>query len=378
MRKEIPISLAVVCAALSVGAYIPLPAMNANTILGALVGGTPIALPVPGCSLNYSSGVGFGCNAVVPQGRLTLSSGVPIQKVDQVTVSSLWYAPSPGGFVPVNGSLVNFKASVTDTVGLELTLGSYVTAGNIYDIFVFLNAGLPQLCAGPAWTSSGAGVSTISTSGAIALNNGVFVNSSSALICKWGASAGTSAQIAAGAATELGRIIGAGTGTVTVQINPAASSGGTNTEMYMCNTYQKQYVNVKNQDVTATWSYASSTTRNANGSANNRINMVQCPNPLQVYNFYQSSGAPTGNTATAITNGIGWNVSASITGCGGAGCGLTQMASTGGGIGGFSTAFYNVYPAEGFNFAQSVEETTTVSYTIDGDDFMQQTMGLYY
>jgi hypothetical protein len=89
----------------------------------------------------------------VPQGYLTLTSGVPVIAATVTAATAVYYTPVIGNLIPIyDGSRFN---TVTFSE-LTLTLNSNHTANNIYDVFVFKDAGVTTIGTGPAWNTSAA------------------------------------------------------------------------------------------------------------------------------------------------------------------------------------------------------------------------------
>jgi hypothetical protein len=87
---------------------------------------------------------------MTPQGRLTLSSGVPVMTSSVASAAGVYYTPYIGNVIPLYDG-ANFIA--TQFAEIAISLGSNWAANSNYDIFVALDAGTVRLCTGPAWTS---------------------------------------------------------------------------------------------------------------------------------------------------------------------------------------------------------------------------------
>ncbi len=138
-----------------------------------------------------------------PQGYLTLQTATPILTGDVTAATSVYYTPFIGNQVPFyNGS----RFVPTEFTELTLALVANHSANTIYDIFGFLNSGVPTLVTGPAWTTSTAG-SGARGSGAgttqIARINGIYVNS----VAIVGRNGSTTYSIGANLATYLGTLL---------------------------------------------------------------------------------------------------------------------------------------------------------------------------
>jgi hypothetical protein len=89
---------------------------------------------------------------VPPQGYLTLTSLTPIIAADVIGVSTIYYTPYVGNLIPIyNGTFFIAKAFSELTMTLN---NPNHASGGLYDIFVFLNAGVVTIATGPVWTNS--------------------------------------------------------------------------------------------------------------------------------------------------------------------------------------------------------------------------------
>lgn len=211
-------------------------------------------------------------------GRITISSGAPVMTTDATAATSVYYAPAVSPFIAVyDGNEIKswqFTSSITDTVGLTLTLGSNWAAATLFDMFTTINSGAPVL-ATVAWSSSAAGTSTRAT--ALALYNGLQTNASSVT-----ARINNTTTITMGAnqGTYVGTFLTNGsTGQVDFKFGSLAAGGGTAVQSIWnaANRTQGSFVVM---DSTATNGTSSTNTWqpfNVGGTGaglNNRINMV--------------------------------------------------------------------------------------------------------
>ena len=98
---------------------------------------------------------------VMPQGRLTLVSGTPVLTSDQTAKTAVYYTPYIGDAVPLYDGVDWFNYSFS-----ELTLNldtSNHPLDNLYDIFVWNNAGTISIGTGPAWNYAATVTTTIAT-----------------------------------------------------------------------------------------------------------------------------------------------------------------------------------------------------------------------
>lgn len=130
------------------------PLLRANRILGFDSAGNLIYPTGPAVTA-----VVLPTAPILPQGRLTLLSGVSVPAIDVIGSQNLYYAPFVGKYVSVNTggfwSAYQFTSGPTDQIGLTLPLGGSASwpAGEIDDVFVVVNGGVPVL-ATRAWDSA--------------------------------------------------------------------------------------------------------------------------------------------------------------------------------------------------------------------------------
>lgn len=324
----------------------------------------------------------FPVGGLTPQGRLTIQSGTPIQTADQLTKTTIFYAPFLGQYLPLyDGSDIratSFLSGPTDDVGLSFVMAGSANwpIGSVFDIFATLIAGVPTLCS-CVWTSTtsrGTGANTPE----LQLFAGLKTNKNQM----------TNARTASGVITVvanqglyLGTFYATANGTTAMSIHPNAASGGSNNFLGLYNAHNARPIIAKSQDSTTSWTYASSTTRLANNNANNRINFIDGEGIRQWRAWYGVSVAPGSASANAATVGVEIDNISNFSGGAGAGAHLGQAAFVGATQFGCQVSgFYAPYPITngqgsflGLHFAQAMEQSTAVSMTFFGNDFMMLT-----
>lgn len=173
----------------------------------------------------------------IAEGRLTLESGVPVSTTDQSAKTSVYYTPYSGNRIALydGSSTWNVRTFTEITISL-----AGLTASKPYDIFAYDNAGTVTIET-LVWTSGTARAT------ALVLQNGVLVKS--------------------GATTR--RYLG------TVYIN--ASGGQTDdtlTKRYVFNYYNRVLRAMRRQETTDSWTYTIATTRQANASSLNQLEIM--------------------------------------------------------------------------------------------------------
>jgi hypothetical protein len=291
-----------------------------------------------------------------PQGRLSLSWGAPVMTADVVGFDYVYYVPYVGNSVPIyNGST---WSSYTITGGPpQLILGlnsAYQTAGNIYDIYAFLDSGTLTIgAASVGWTS------TATRPDGPANYQGIEVNGSPAGISLY--NAGTLySSIAQFEATYLGSVYMTGNGVTTMQFTPAAASGGSGTILGLWNAYNRVRVTASSVDSHSSWTYSSSTWRDADNSANNSITWLDGLGHTSISAAYDATANLSASTGS-LNVGVGINA-------------ITTPAINGQISG--TTALLTVHaatlspPITGLNVAQAIERVTSGTATFYGVDLL--------
>jgi hypothetical protein len=169
------------------------------------------------------------------EGRLTLTSGTPVTTADVTAATSIYFAPYKGNRIALydgtNWALYTFTE-------LTLALGT-LTSALTYDVFVYNNAGTLTLEA-LAWSTATARATALTT------QNGVLVKT--------------------GATTR--RYLGTFYTTSTTTTENSAA------KRLLWNYYNRVDLALLLQEVTASWTYATSTIRQARATASNQVEIV--------------------------------------------------------------------------------------------------------
>jgi hypothetical protein len=196
-----------------------------------------------------------------PQGRLTLQSGTPVMTTTQGAKTTVFYTPDVGGIIPIYDGAVlqptpfsEISVATADTTKNPAAIG----ASKVNDWFVWNDAGIMRLAHGPDWTSD-----TVRSAGtALVRINGLLTNS---------------VAITNGPGVSKGTYVGTTRSNASSQIDyifGAAASGGTAAFFGVWNCYNRVTVAGIVQDNGAAYTYASSTARQARGSAGNQVSFV--------------------------------------------------------------------------------------------------------
>lgn len=177
------------------------------------------------------------------QGRLTTESGVPVSSTDRAAQSTIYLTPYKGNLLTLWNGSAWVTAAFTE---ISLALAG-LTASLPYDVFVYLNAGVPTL-EFLAWTNG----TTRAT--AVSLQDGRY--------CKTG---------------DKTRLY-LGTFYTTGVTTTEDSGGGTVTQVggkrFLWNYYNRLPRQLSVFDSTDSWTYSTATVRQKNATAGNKVEFV--------------------------------------------------------------------------------------------------------
>lgn len=109
-----------------------------------------------GWAADYAQGSSFAQQALIPGGRLTLESGVPVSTTDQTAKTTVYYTPYVHNVISLWTGARWKPVEFSET---SLALGT-LTSGKPYDVFAYLSSGVLTLEA-LAWTSDSARATAI-------------------------------------------------------------------------------------------------------------------------------------------------------------------------------------------------------------------------
>lgn len=230
-----------------------------------------------------------------PQGRLTLTSGVPVLSSDVTSATTIYYTPFVGDICPVYDGTA-FVPVVFAELSLALDGTSsdtgYHQVGKNFDLFVINDSGTPRLATGPAWssdTSRGTGAGTTE----LQRLNGLLTNKNSMTV-RFGAASGNTLTAAAGQATFVGSFRTSGNGSTQVQFGGIAV-GASAGFIGLCNAYNRRPFRCFSGDSTDTWTYAVAAWRAANNSSGIRCSFLSA---LGDYDVSAEYAVPADTSAT--------------------------------------------------------------------------------
>lgn len=198
---------------------------------------------------------------IQPQGRITLTSGVAVMATSVAGATTVYYALANGNQVPIYDGTNFVPTTFTELsqATTDATKSPAAVANNSnYDLFVWNDGGTIRCTRGPAWSSStsrGTGAGTTELQAV----NGVYLNK---------------VAITNGPAANRGTYVGTIRSNGTATIDWVLGASGTAGVLGIWNNYNRVQVTTTAYDSTATWTYSSSTVRQARGSAVNQISFV--------------------------------------------------------------------------------------------------------
>lgn len=262
----------------------------------------------------------------LPQGRLTLQTGTPVQTADQSAVTNVFYTPAYGNLVPVYNGSTGFQLVTFAEQTLSVANAAYASNA-VYDVFEFLNAGVATIASGPAWTTAGNFVrTTVLTTGtatrsaALARQQGLLTNSGS-ISARNGASTFT---IPANQGTYLGSIwVDAAGQATTCQV-----TAGQNRSCGVWNMYNRVPMMLLEVDTTTGWTHTNNGVfQAANSTLANSITLLSGFAEELVDVNYQIEAQGVLNS---LITKIGIGVASQTVACGVQGYGNGQNAGTSG------------------------------------------------
>jgi hypothetical protein len=220
-----------------------------------------------------------GQNIPIPQGYLSLDNTQIILQVDSVGRNLVGYAPYRGNLIPI------FNGSVFTTVSfpaLTNQLSASQSANSLYDAYITMVSGSPQLYLGPTWASGstpgssapGASVRGSGGANAAALQriNGIWTNASAITATNSAPGLLPTITIQPGQGTYVGTI---GIGGTAGQLSCTRSWGGGGVGSFarrwdVWNAYQRMPITMLVGDNTVSWNNNVNGWRESNGGPNNR------------------------------------------------------------------------------------------------------------
>ncbi len=286
---------------------------------------------------------------LIPQGRLTATSGVPVATGATAVVANgttVFYTPYNGlAALLWNGSAfgaVGFGGELSQLLTDTTKSPAAAAANSVYDVFIWSDGSTSpatiRATRGPAWTSStarGTGAGTTE----LQLIQGVYTNKNDIINGP-----------RAGFGTYLGSFVTNGTATLNFGFGGAAS-GGVLANLSIWNNYNRRPMSPQVTDSGVSYTYTSATTRAARASNNNRINYVIGLSEDVITGIYAVSFVPSASVAafglgaialdtTTVAPANGWFIEAET---------ASAISRA------FTAAYIDNAPIIGSHFLQAVE-----------------------
>lgn len=279
-----------------------------------------------------------------PQGRLTLTTAVPVLISDVTAATTVYYALYNGNLCPIYDGTAFAMEPFTE---LSLTLDATNTlSGKNYDCFVANDSGTIRLVYGPAWSSdtargTGAGTTELER------KNGIWTNKVS-MTGRY--ASGSTITVGANQGTYVGTFRASANGQTQVKFGSKAAGGG-EAWLGVWNAYNRIRVAGTVLEDTNSWSYTTATWRAADASNTNRVSFVVGIAEDGIEASY------SGDTGSGYL-GVGLDSTTAPTG--------VYSQNAGGVLGG--PGFYKGMPSIGFHYLQALESGTGSANTFYGDN----------
>lgn len=302
-----------------------------------------------------------------PQGRLTLSSGLPVIPTGVAAATSVFYTPYNGNLCPIwNGTQFNLSQFSELTLGLTAshTLNSH------FDCFIINDSGTIRIVTGPAWTSIGAGTGGRGSGGGtteLAILNGLWVNANLISAARNGSS---TFSVTAHQGTYVGSLYIDGTAG---QVSCLLATGQSR-KWGVWNAYNRIDTSLNAQDPTANWTTAPTTWRQSRADATNSVTVFQgLPFERVNVEFRQAVSQGYSSNTSAANIGIGLNVTNAPSGK--IGIATTGNTTTAGSDIKDMVAAFTLLPTIGINTFNMIEQapTGTTNNNFEGSSDMLMT-----
>lgn len=207
----------------------------------------------------------MGMLGLLPGGRLTLTTGVPVTTSDVTAAGTLYYTPYLHDKIRIYDG-TRWRVYTFTERSLSLTL----TSGKNYDVFIYDNAGTLTLELSAAWTTDTARADALTT------QDGVTVKS--------------------GATTRLW--LGTLRAAATNQTEDSV------TKRFLWNAYNQNERSLKIVESTASWTYNSSTLRQVRAQTSNRVEVVNGGTGTRIFLQAVMAASDAGNCGVFTTIGV--------------------------------------------------------------------------
>lgn len=311
-----------------------------------------VAVPVDVLSLNGLTGaLKF---PLTPGLKLTLTTGVATTEADVTGATSIFATPASHDYVEIYDATnwVPYQC-VELTLALDSNSGhtGYHQSGKNFFLGVINDSGTRRLASSVAWsgdTTIGTGAGTAETE----IFEGRLVNKV-AMTVRFGSVSGNTVSVAARQMTIIGGF-------------RASADGQTEdsfAKRFLSNIFLTSRRPMKATETTDTWTYSTSSFRQANGASANRLQYFSAAAGMEVHAI--AAGAAITSTATARTVATGIGIDSTTVNSASFNVGLNTINT----IFAAMTAVYNGYPGIGYHAVNWLEfggGTDTQTWLGDG------------
>lgn len=266
--------------------------------------------------------------------RLTTESGVAVSTSDRTAQGTLYLTPYNGNRIAIyDGTRWRLYSSA------EISLALTLTAAKNYDVFVYDNAGTLTLELSAAWTNDTTRADALTTQDGVQVKSGATTR-------RW-----------------LGTIRASGTNTT------EDSAGGSTTQVggkrYVWNAHNQVPRHLAVIDTTDSWTYNSTTYRQWNNAAGNKVEYVSGDAALCV----------EATACQGIYNGFG-NGGVGVDSTSAQGATLFGEGFGNTGVGYNVLALYRGRPGLGYHYLAAIERSNSGTTSFLGDDTGWEKSGL--
>lgn len=274
--------------------------------------------------------------------RLTPTSGTPFIISSAKAKSTVYYTPYIHNRTTIyDGANWVSYFMPEDSITLDAT---NFLSGKLYDVFVALNAGTPNIGYGPAWsslTSRGSGAGTTE----LVRKDGIWTNANTITLRR---ASGTTFSASVNQASYVGTMYGTANGQTGMDLG-GSTFGGNASTLGIYNAYNPVAITTWSEDTTNTWVYTSSPVwRPANNSTNNNVSWVD---GLGTVAFFGNDSV--GIASSGFTGEIAMGLSLNNSGASPIFVGVTAVTGPASGETITATALYP--PTLGFNTVYAME-----------------------
>lgn len=231
-----------------------------------------------------------------PQGRLTLTTGVPVLTATASGATTIYYTPYLGTFVPIyDGSrfiMIDTGGELSQATTDSTKSPAAVANNSNYDLFVWSDSGTIRCTRGPAWSGdtsrgTGAGTTELTRVAGILVNAVAITNGP-----------------AANRGTYVGTVRSNGSAAIDWTLGTLATGGGA-ARLCVWNMYNRVAVETTVRDDANSWTVTNGTTQaGSNNSSTIRVSFVSGWAEDAFYGNYQALCATAASNTGAAGVGL--------------------------------------------------------------------------